>query len=213
MPPRWPVISTAPPLQPPYQNTADAWKEKKKATNKSDQPDVEMQDSSKPKGGGYHFTLTIQDMADGDAIQSRILDTVITLPLQDMIGISADLQKRFANLTKTRREYTQKTATMSHLLGSIKDHECQSGESESDSDSDNKYQEVATTTSRLQFSYGAHENVEDILQHYTSAVPPQAAPLFAMATGHFEGSMAGNNVTFMIDTGSELNLMSAEFYR
>ena len=203
-----------PPPQPPYQNTADAWKEKKNTPKKTDQPDAEMQDATKSKGGGYHFTSTIQDMADGDAIQSRILDTIITLPLRDIIGISADLQKRFANLTKTRREYTQKTATTGHLARSIDDHECQpEGESDCDSDAENTYQENAATTSRLQFSYGAHENVEDILRRYTSAISLQAAPLFAMATGRFEGSMAGNNVTFMVDTGSELNLMSAEFYQ
>jgi Aspartyl protease len=203
----------APPPQPPYQNTADAWNEKKNVPKRTDQPDVEMQDASKSKGG-YHFTSTIQDMADGDAIQSRILDTIITLPLRDIIGILTDLQKRFANLTKTRREYAQKTATTARATGSYEDHDCQSGdESDCDSDADNERQENAATTSRLQFSYGAHENVEDILQRYTSAVSLQAAPLFAMATGRFEGSMADKTVTFMVDTGSELNLMSAEFYR
>jgi Aspartyl protease len=195
--------------QPPYQNTADVWKEKKNMPKRTDQPDMEMQDVSKSKGV-YLFTLTIQDMADGDTIQSHILDTIITLPLWDIIGISADLQKWFANLTKTRREYTQKTATTAH--GSYKDHVCQS-EDESDCDSDTEHQENAATMSRLQFSYGAHENVEDILQHYTSAVSLQAAPLFAMAAGRFEGSMASKNVMFMVDTGSELNIMSAEFYR
>ena len=98
-----PVVLTVPVLapRPPYQNTVDAWKEKKNAPKKMDQQDVEMQDTSKSKAG-YHFTSTIQDMADGDAIQTRILDTIVTLPLCDIIGISADLQKQFANLTKTR---------------------------------------------------------------------------------------------------------------
>jgi hypothetical protein len=34
-----------------------------------------------------------------------------------------------------------------------------------------------------------------------------------MSTGSFEGNMAGRKVTFMVDTSSELNLMSEEFYR
>ena len=87
-------------LQLPYQNMADAWKEKKNASKKTDQQDVEMHDASKSKAR-YHFTLTIQDMPDGDAIQTHILDTIVTLPLCDIIGILADLQNQFANLTKT----------------------------------------------------------------------------------------------------------------
>ena len=33
-----------------------------------------------------------------------------------------------------------------------------------------------------------------------------------MVTGHFRGKFAGFDVIFMIDMGSELNLMSLEFY-
>lgn len=145
-----------------------------------DQSDVEMQDTSKSKGG-YHFTSTIQEMADGDAIQSCILDMIITLTLRDVIGISTDLQKRFTNLTKTCQEYTQKTATMVQAMGLCKADCCYQLEDESDCDTNtNEYQETAATMSRLQFLYGTHENVEDILQHYTSAVSLKAAPLFAM---------------------------------
>ena len=37
-------------------------------------------------------------------------------------------------------------------------------------------------------------------------------PLFAMVMGHFQGKFAGIDVVFMIDMGSELNLMAQEFY-
>jgi hypothetical protein len=71
--PSQPPPSVPVPLpQPPYQNTADAWKENKKnkpTAKKTDNQDVEMQDASKNKGG-YHFTSMIQEMAEGDAIQS-----------------------------------------------------------------------------------------------------------------------------------------------
>jgi hypothetical protein len=204
----------APPPQPPYQNTADAWQEKKKVqASKKPEQDTELQDATKSKSG-YHFTSTIQDMADGDAIQNQILNTIITLPLRDVIGISADLQKRFANLTKTRREYTQKAAVTAHGYGDAGEDCHSEGESDSSSHTDEEYApENAAVTSRLQFSYGMHENIEEVLERYSSAVSLQAAPLFAMSTGRFEGSMAGQSVTFMVDTGSELNLISAEFYR
>ena len=59
--------------------------------------------------GGYHFTSTVQDMANGDVVQTKILDMPITLPLKDVIGISTDLQKWFAGLTKIWCEYATKT--------------------------------------------------------------------------------------------------------
>jgi hypothetical protein len=43
--------------------------------------------------GGYHFTSTVQEMVDGDAIQRRILETIIMLPLKEILGISPELQK------------------------------------------------------------------------------------------------------------------------
>ena len=60
----------------------------------------------------------------------------------------------------------------------------------------------------------ASESKEEIMTRYASAVKihmtPQ--PLFAMITGRFKGKFAGLDVVFMVDTGSELNLMSQEFY-
>ena len=119
----------APPPQPPYQNMANAWKEKKTAPKKADYQDVEMQDATKSKGG-YHFTLMIQEMADGDVVQSRILNTMITLPLCDIIGMSADLQKHFSSLTKTQWEYSKKVVAALHGHG-----EC-GGECGSEGESD-----------------------------------------------------------------------------
>ena len=43
--------------------------------------------------GGYHFTSMVQDMVNSDVVQAKILDTMITLPLKEIIGISTDLQK------------------------------------------------------------------------------------------------------------------------
>lgn len=67
--------------------------------------------------------------------------------------------------------------------------------------------------SRLQFSYSADEDIQEILECHTSAITLHKAPLFAMCTGSFEGNLAGHKVTFMVDSGLELNLMSEEFYR
>jgi hypothetical protein len=66
--------------------------------------DVDMQDGTKPPAkatGGYHFTSMVQEMVNSDVVQAKILETMITLPLKEVIGISTDLQKRFTGLTKT----------------------------------------------------------------------------------------------------------------
>ena len=58
------------------------------------------------------------------------------------------------------------------------------------------------------------ESKEEIMIHYASMVKihPTPQPLFAMVTRWFKGKFAGKDVIFMIDTGSELNLMAKEFY-
>jgi len=55
---------------------------------------------------------------------------------------------------------------------------------------------------------------EEVLICYASVVKIHLTlqPLFAMVTRHFQGNFAGLDVVFMIDTGSELNLMAQEFY-
>jgi len=58
------------------------------------------------------------------------------------------------------------------------------------------------------------ESKEDMMIRYASAVKIHLMlqPLFAMVMGQFRGKFAGLDVVFMIDTGSELNLMAQEFY-
>ena len=52
-----------------------------------------------------------------------------------------------------------------------------------------------------------NENIDEILVRYSSTIKLHTNPLFAMTTGQFEGTLAGCPVVFMVDTGSELNLI------
>jgi hypothetical protein len=159
-----PQASALPPPQLPYQNTANTWKEKKRPVPKnSNHQDIEMQDMTKGKGG-YHLTSTIQEMADSDDVQSHILDMMITLPLRDILGMSADLQKRFAGLTKTQREYSQKVAAASYGHRECEDECGSDGESNSDVSTEEAYQDVTMTKSRLQLSYDTNEDVQEVLK-------------------------------------------------
>jgi len=93
-----------------------------------------------------------------------------------------------------------------------------------DSDDEEYYQSLPATESFMNSTFvescislefdESTESKEDILICYASAVKIHLTlqPLFAMVTGCFQGKFAGLDVVFMIDTGSELNLMSQDFY-
>ena len=204
------------PSRPHPANTEETWRQQRNTPKTAPtgqvhgKNDVETQDASKATKptSGYHFTSIVQEMVDGDAIQRTILETMITLPLKEILGISPELQKRFAGLTKTRREYTSKPveATMQDDL-SPREHLGHQGIDKPSSERD------PFTNSELLLSYDEDEDVDDILLRYSSAVKIHTNPLFAMTTGRFEGSIAGQQVVFMIDTGSELNLIADDLYR
>jgi hypothetical protein len=210
-------------INPHPSNTEEAWRAQKNTPKNTPfsptapREDVEMNNATKPPTkttGGYHFTLTVQDMINGDVIQAKILDTMVTLPLKEIIGISADLQKRFAGLTKTRREYTTKAVVTEPMEDSryvdtayIEDYDY-----EGDSDYQDESVEVTPAYSTVHLSYTEDEDLDNVLLWYSSAVKVVISPLFAMTTGRFSGNLAGQDVTFMVDSGSELNLISEELH-
>lgn len=66
--------------------------------------------------------------------------------------------------------------------------------------------------SMVHLSYRENEDLNRVLLWYASAVKVVTSPLFAMITGQFSGSIAGQDITFMVNSGSELNLMSEELH-
>jgi len=218
-------------LRPPAVNTEEAFKNRRNVPSKT--KDVEMKDANtKAKSNpAYHFTSDIQEMYDLDMIvREKVNKTIVHLELGELLAISAFLQKSVSNMTKTRREYVSKpvVANIVEVLEETDSTEEEILSSELaggyESDDEDFYHSLPTAESStnsgfvesrvgLEFDESA-ESKEEILIRYASAVKihltPQ--PLFAMVTGHFRGKFAGLDVVFMIDTGSELNLMSQEFY-
>ena len=163
-------------------------------------------------------------------VREKVNKTIIQLKLGELLAISAFLQKSVSNMTKTWREYTSKPV-VANVVEVLEEAEwAEEDESGSDlaggyeSDDEEFYRSLPMAESStnsgfiesqvgLEFDKSA-ETKEDIWIRYTSAVKihltPQ--PLFAMVMGHFKGKFAGLDVIFMIDTGSELNLMAKEFY-
>jgi len=223
-------------LQPPPVNTEDAFKNRWTASSKPkgiNTKDVEMKDANtKAKSApSYHFTSDIQEMYDLEKIvQEKVNKTLVHLELGELLVISAFLQKSVSNMTKTHREYVSKPV-VANIVEVLEETDWAEEEISSlelaggyDSDDEDYYRSLPEAESftnsgfiesciGLEFDESA-ESKEEILIRYASAVKihltPQ--PLFAMVTGCFRGKFAGLDVVFMVDTGSELNLMSQEFY-
>ncbi|RDB27236.1 hypothetical protein Hypma_004496 [Hypsizygus marmoreus] len=254
-----PTVSNPPPQvhpsQPPPINTQDAFKNNKRVAPPKPKNDVEMHDGTKPAGRpgpSYHFTSSIQEMVNVDSLQEKILSTPITLTLRELIGSSPELQRRIANLTKTRREYTEKPVVANlvdrfddryeeTLQEMMKNREVnctwssvpdESGPMIEEVDLDDEGDDVddippesfvtvdlgdGLCHSHLQVDFDPSQDTEeDILERYANAaksavqIHPNPLPLFAMVTGRFRGTFGGATIYFMVDTGSELNLVSSE---
>ena len=218
-------------LRPPAANTEEAFKNRRTTPSKA--KDVEMKDANvKAKSNpSYHFTSDIQEMFDLDKIvREKVNKTIVHLELGELLAISAFLQKSVSNMTKTRREYVSKPV-VANVVEVLEEAELEEEEGSYsdlvggyDSDDEDYYRSLPTAESStnsgfvesrvgLEFDESS-ESKEEILIRYALAVKihitPQ--PLFAMVTGRFRGKFAGLDVVFMIDTGSELNLMSQDFY-
>ena len=218
-------------LRPLATNTEEAFKNHRTAPSKA--KDVEMKDANmKAKSTpSYHFTSDIQEMYNLDKIvREKVNKMIVHLELGELLAISAFLQKSVSNMTKTRQEYVSKPMVV-NVVEVLEEADWEEeGDSSSgliggyDSDDEEYYCSLPTAESstnsgfiesRLGLEFDeSTESKEEILIHYASAVKihltPQ--PLFAMVTGRFRGKFSGIDVVFMIDTGSELNLMSQEFY-
>lgn len=179
----------------------------------------------------YHFTSDIQEMYDLDKIiWEKVNKTLIHLELGKLLEISAFLQKSVSNMTKTCHEYTSKLVVAS-VVEVLKDADWSDEEvsvSELaggyESDDEDFYRSLPSTESFTNSSFvescvglefdKSLESKENIMIRYVSTVKIHPMPqlLFAMVTGCFKEKFAGKDVIFMIDTGSELNLMAKEFY-
>jgi Aspartyl protease len=188
-------LTTKAPVHPA--NTEDQWRAKRTQPRAPINRDVEMKDPSRPEAqksaNKYHFTSDIQESVKVDSVQEKVLSTMITMPLREVLAISADLQKRFTNLTKIRREYVSDSTGKANL-GVLDDEE----------------EDIRPGQAML--SYDDQDDVASIANRYVGAVAVSPNRFFAMTTGRFEGKFADTPVSFMIDSGSELNLIPEEIY-
>lgn len=160
--------------------------------------DVEMKDPKDENKKGapqYHFTSDVQEQVSIDAVMKSIMNQTVSLSLRDIIGISPILQKRFSDATKTRREYTTKSG----------EYDLYSPEAEY-SIARSNHGVYKHETRRTLYIPDADE-FQTFMVRYSNAVQLRPTKLLAMTTGVFSAKMCGQIIKFMVDTGSELNLI------
>lgn len=175
----------------------------------------------------YHFMSTVQEQVDLDTLQARILDTQILVSLHELLGALPDMQRHFANLTKTQREYTDKSVKayfVEHVeddyWNDVEDYdynaECEGTLFVYTDEALPLQPQTSVLDSCMAVDFDPSVTTEEHLLHcYSSTVKihVEDSPLYAMVTGRFLGTFGGVRCSFMVDTGSELNLVSDHIYK
>ncbi|PCH33216.1 hypothetical protein WOLCODRAFT_63055 [Wolfiporia cocos MD-104 SS10] len=179
--------------KPPAVNTEEGWK-----TRKKDQVTVHKRNMP-PHLKQTRFTSDVQDMVSADDVTNQILDQKLTLQLRQIIGISPTLQKRFAALTKTRKEVGG-SAAQANRVAAVEDEE-------------EAVEDIMTEGSAM-LSLQEGENLEEVITRYTDvyAVAVGQERFFAMACGVVQGMFRTEAVMYLVDSGSELNLISKKVW-
>ncbi|KAI0069939.1 hypothetical protein K474DRAFT_1713767 [Panus rudis PR-1116 ss-1] len=167
------------------------------ATPQASDTDVDMKDA-KSKGPTYRLTPDVQEAVDFDMVQGRVLDTQVTMSFKELLAMSPELQRRLTSMTKTRREYATKAAEVSTIHYA---HELE-------------YRTPEPRRAFVTISADEEQDLDALLERYASAVTTTDSlsggnRLFAMVTGRFMATVGGVKLACLIDTGSELNLVSS----
>lgn len=204
-------IKTKVPSSAPHPiNTEEGWRASEKA--KQDDRRARVEDVPDEQDGAsrwksaksqpYRFTSSLQETVSADAVQGQILDTKITLSLREILGMSPDLQKRMQSMVKTRREFNAKSGTWESNQTDA-DEIIEVSEPISGSNDEN----APSLTAFLTYD-GQEAQLRSIMDRYSHAVAIGARKHYAMAAGLVQGIFGGEKVVFLVDSGSELNLMT-----
>ncbi|KAF5319075.1 hypothetical protein D9758_019120 [Tetrapyrgos nigripes] len=172
---------------PPLTNLINRQEGQQELKNK----DVHMREaptSTQLKDPAYHFTSTLSEQAELQKIYEYIMKHKILLSIGQILGSSPQLQKIFTENTCTKCEYNSKEAEYSVNFSSS----------------------PSFSSPMSSLHVGNPEQLADFLLHYSNAVVMDRGKFYSMSTGKKDVSIGGKTFMAMIDSGSELNLMSRE---
>ncbi|THU84064.1 hypothetical protein K435DRAFT_870655 [Dendrothele bispora CBS 962.96] len=196
-----PRTQVQPPLNPI--NRQDGWKASLPSLNK-DRIDVNMKDGTKgnpPTGPTYHFTSDIQEQVDAKAVFKTAMGAMVTLPLNQVIGVSPILQKMIAESTRTWREYVNKDGLNKDGPGLLKSTSVMEGVA-IDVSNGHDFMESSWLYSEKQTDQIAADCME------VSADDEQM--YYAMTCGFVDVKVNRVKLKALVDSGSELNLFSVD---
>ncbi|KAJ7357883.1 hypothetical protein DFH08DRAFT_953090 [Mycena albidolilacea] len=192
-PPSIPV----PPMHP--LNTEEGWRQRERQQKSGERPknkeDVEMTDPAKKQ---WRFTSDIQESVSVNTVYDKTMDATVTLPVCEIFAISPPLQKKLQEATHRRCEYV--TSNGEYEIFSLEVAKAAAAGT------------IATgaTQPGLVLHLGDTDNDDELRDHFTSlhAVSSMTSCYLAFATGMVTVKIKGYDVRCLVDTGSELNLIS-----
>lgn len=180
------------PSAPHKANTRGGWEENQRRKQEQRRPDNKNEPKDKPS---VRFTSDIQNDVSIEDVIKRVLEQKTSISLRELFAVSPELQKRMGNLVKTRREVTSSATSID---GEDTVIEIDSNSPEND-----------TPGCAILNWEGDPSALPAFLERYADAVSLKSpVRCFARTTGIIKGTFGGEEVTFLIDSGSELNLIT-----
>ena len=172
--------------------------------------DIEMIDGSEKRKGPdkvytprvppkMQFTTNLRNRVDVKKVMESLYEQEVKLPLGVVIGISGEISRNFSEDTRTHKDYITKAPENSRETHTIStSYEAEDSDYFSDDEQEHESHWVDP-------SYGHLSHVMDVgeLKHVLDR------SLYAMGTGRLRVKIGDrDDINCMIDTGSELNLIS-----
>jgi hypothetical protein len=196
-------------MAPHSSNTEEGWQTRQKEKQQECSSRVEeVTDEESPNVGWskaksfpYQFTSTVQDQVSAGEIQNTLLNTKVMLSLREILDMSPKLQKHMQAIVKTQQEFNVQAKAGAYELDKGKTNEGI----------------IQLNTDELRAALLTYdmttENLKGILERYACAVFLGARKYFAMAGGLVKGIFEGKKVTFLVNLGSELKLVTQRVFK
>lgn len=136
-----------------------------------------------------------------DSVEKQLLNMQVMLSLCEIIGVSPELQKHIQNLVKTRREFNVHAGTGEHDVK----------HSDANDDTIEEFCTDEPGVALLTFDEN-QESLHALMERYAGAVTLGMRKYFAMQSGLVQGVFGNEKVMFLIDSGSELNIISRRIW-
>ncbi|KAE9400153.1 hypothetical protein BT96DRAFT_938916 [Gymnopus androsaceus JB14] len=190
-----PSTSKIPPPPNPI-NRKDGWKDSlpsKNSDNYQSSKPPNQQQQTLPSGTHYHYTSDIQERTDPSKIMNQLLQTKVEITMGELIGVSQPLQKLVSDMARTKRAYTNgKEGKASSAVAEVYDT-----------------MQMSSIAENLEVEVSDQREFDNFLVRYSNSVTQMPDKrYFAMTTGIMEIKLGGVSFRAMIDSGSELNVVS-----